>query len=400
MKSTKDNVVIFRGKVHLYYSNKGQAFRHNLKIDEKNRNTRDNVKMINTQVEKLKSIIFDYNLEHSTNPPVDYIKSKFFTTETKGSDILEIYDNFIKEIEIESKNGSEIKKQSIEPYKAIKNNLTDYIAKFEYTNLDEKFIDDFIKFLYSNNYSYSIDTARKKSVYFRKFVKYLQKKKTINFIPIYAKPKRIIKNKHVETLTKEELNFLIDERTKTTKYKTCLDMFLFQCFTSLRYSDLIQISKDKIDKKDLLIIDSKKTGAEIHIYTNKLLNDILKENDYDFNKIPYFQYRFQLKEMLKDFAENDKKLPSLNESINLKKYMANETTSKKKCRHELMGSHTGRRTFITIQVRMNTSFADIMLMTGHKSLEILQEYLDIYKREKANETENLSNKIIEYLKTK
>jgi integrase len=388
MKATNDYVKDFRNKVHLYYSHKGSAFRHNLKIDYKERNKTENSKMINAQVEKLKAIIFDYNLKNSTNPPVEYLKSKFFTTEISKNDILEIYDNFTNEI-------NNIKAQSILPYISLKQNIIDYISKYHYTNIDEKFIDDFIEFLYSKHYNYNIETLRKKAIYFKKFISFLKEKKIINFDPVYKKQEKKNVDKNVETLTKEELNFLIEQRKTETKYKKCLDMFIFQCFTSLRYSDLIQITKNKIVKNKIELI-SKKTGSKIQIYLNTLLNDILNENKYDFN-VEYHKYSNQLKEMFKDYAD---KLPSLKEQITITKQISKGTTNELKYRYECFGTHTGRRVFITIQIRLNTNFADIMAMTGHKSLEILQEYLDIYNKEKANEDETnyLSNKMLDYLK--
>ena len=399
LKVTKDYKVIFRNQVHIYYSHKGKAFRHNLKINEKEQNTRENVLMINTKVEKLKSIIYDYNLTHSTNPPIEYLKSKFFTTEINKTDVLLMFDSFLKEIQLSgTKKKKNIKPQSVAPYEALKNNITDYIVKENYTSLDEKFVEDFINFLSSKNYSYSYDTIRKKSVYFGSFIAYLKKNKIISFEPEINLVEKIVINKNVETLTKDELNYLINERTKNTEYSKVIDFFLFQCFTSLRYSDLRQISKNKISK-NLLKIVSQKTGANLSIYLNDVLKEIMINNNYDFTILPYHKYKAQLYEMFKEFAEDKNKLPSLNQEIELTIQKGNEVINETKKRFELLGTHTGRRVFITIQIRLNTSFADIMKMTGHKSLELLQEYLDIYNSEKANEKENITDKMLKYLQS-
>ena len=149
----------------------------------------------------------------------------------------------------------------------------------------------------------------------------------------------------------------------------------------------------------MLKIVSQKTGANLSIYLNDVLKEIMINNNYDFTILPYHKYKAQLYEMFKEFAEDKNKLPSLNQEIELTIQKGNEVINETKKRFELLGTHTGRRVFITIQIRLNTSFADIMKMTGHKSLELLQEYLDIYNSEKANEKENITDKMLKYLQS-
>ena len=402
LKATEDYNIDFRNKVHLYYSNQGKIFRQNLKINVSEKNKPENAQKIDTQVKHLKELIRDYNIKYLKNPPVSYIKEKILIKTLNKTDILSLYDSFLNEMKVTKKSSSEskrrIKPQSIVAYETFKGNIEDFINKNNYLSIDQKFIDDFISFLSSDYFSYSYSSLCIKILYLKVFMKYLKKKDIIKFVPEIQGVEKLVTNKNVETLTKDELNFLISERNKDTEYKTALNYFLFQCFTSVRYSDLLQISANKIQNNRITII-SKKTGSKLTIFLNDTLNTILSECDYSFNKYTYKQYRVILNKMLKSYAEDENKLPSLNKDVEFEYQNGTELIIKNKKRHQLMGSHTGRRVFITIQIILGTPFPDIMKMTGHKSLDILQEYLDIYNQEKGEIINNITDKMVTYLQS-
>jgi len=397
MKTTDNYIANIGDKVTIDYSHKGKHFRQTLKIAYKDKDLKKNALIINPKVDRLKEIINEYNKKNNTNPPIEYVKERYFTTELNKSDIIELFDNFVKDIEMSKKTNlkkkTKIKSQSIFPYKHLKNNINDYILEKKYSIVDEKFVEDFYVYVASKRYSYSLDTIRKKSIYFNAFLNYLKMKEVIKFEITPPSSDKGPKNKKVITLSDNELNYLMDERKNNSEYKVILDMFLFQCFTSLRYSDLVQISRTKVNNNKIELI-SVKTEMPIIIYTNQLLNQILIDNNYNFTQISYQTYRTSLNAMLKEFAE---KITSLKEIVYITKYIEGKPKDIPKFKYELMGTHTGRRTFITIQIRMNTSFADIMAMTGHKSLELLQEYLDIYNQENQGIENNLSEKMLNRL---
>lgn len=391
------NFKSFRGKVHFYYSNKGTILRRNLGINDTETTTTKNKLLIENIRNQFNEIIFNYKIENgNNNPPAEMVKQLLFQ-KTITNDILDHFDLYIETL----LNQREIKTQSITPYKSLRIYLQIFLEENKLTTIDQSFLDMFISFLTDEKHKLQRETLRKRIIYFKTFINYLLRNNLIKqFTPYYGKRKFKLENiKHIESLTKQELNFLIKQRKleNETKYKQVLDMFIFQCLTSLRYGDLIQVKKENI-KKDLLSFTTEKTYTPIYINLNNILTEILEENDYNLNHFSNHYYNTLLKQLfIKYSKDNKKEMPELNKQITIKTQLSNTIIETKKKRFELFTSHTGRRTFITIQIHLGTSLPEIMKLTGHKKINILNEYLDIYNTIKRGEKLNIINDMVEYI---
>ena len=254
MKESK-NIIIFRNQVHFYYSYLGKILRVNLNIDEKEMNSKENQNTIDSIINRFQKIVIDYkNNNEYQKPPIEYVRLHLFNPDkiVNKKSLISLYDNFLESIN----KDKTLKEQSKLPYNHLKNNIEDYLelCKKEKTDtsvINQILLDNFIKYITDPAQNLAIATLKKRLIYFYKFCKYISKHKLINFQPEFEKVKIGKKNKNKEgsevkqviTLTKPELKFTLDqfEKEKNQKFRKTLSMFLFQCFTSLRWSDINQI---------------------------------------------------------------------------------------------------------------------------------------------------------------
>ena len=82
-------------------------------------------------------------------------------------------------------------------------------------------------------------------------------------------------------------------------------------------------------------------------------------------------YNRELKKVLKQ-------IDVFNEEYSYRTYVGNELKEKKGFRYKFIGSHVARRTFVSNHVREGTPINQIMKMTGHSSLPMIQKYMQIF----------------------
>lgn len=409
MKESK-NIIIFRNQVHFYYSYLGKILRVNLNIDEKEINTKENQLTIENIINKFEKIVIEYKKENELQkPPIEHIKLHLFNPDkiVNKKSLISLYDNFLESIQ----KNKRVKEQSKLPYYHLKNNIENYLKLCITENSDtsvinQSLLDNFINYITDPAQNLAIATLKKRLTYFYKFCKFIGKNKLINFQPEFEKIKFDDHKKEVKqviTLTKQELKYTLDqfEKEKNPKYRKTLSMFLFQCFTSLRYSDINQIHKNnpdlKIDVKNKRMkITIIKTGVELNLKLNDFLMRILEENNFELNHFSSQQYLFNIHEIFKNYSEF---VPSLKEEITKKKKLSLGSIPITKLKYQFISSHSTRRTFISICIGLNINFIDIMNMTGHTDIKLLNEYLDIYNREKSGEKVNVSTEMLNYLKS-
>ena len=157
--------------------------------------------------------------------------------------------------------------------------------------------------------------------------------------------------------------------------------FVIECHTGLRVSDLSKLSKaDIVNKK----IGSKnvrganviqtKTGNSIFIPFNKSIENILLKNDGNFpRKISDQKFNKYIKEVCMEAKITQlvrgSKLVKL-EDAELHRKVVNMYP-----KNSLVSSHTGRRTFATLNYLNGVKPYTIMEITGHQSLTSFEKYL-------------------------
>lgn len=159
------------------------------------------------------------------------------------------------------------------------------------------------------------------------------------------KPKLKDTQKKIIFLTWEELNRLREFKIPPTKQalERVRDVFLFQCFTGLRYSDVYNLRRSDT-KGDHIEVTTVKTSDSLIIELNKHSKAILEkyqEVEFEHDKALPVITNQKMNEYLKELAE----LAGINEPVRQTYYKGNERDEVTP-KYALLGTHAGRRTFI------------------------------------------------------
>lgn len=197
--------------------------------------------------------------------------------------------------------------------------------------------------------------------------------------------------KKVIFLNKQELEQLklLNIPKEHASLENVRDVFLFCCFSGLRHSDAYNLRRNDI-KGDHIEVTTVKTADSIFIELNSITRQILdKYKDVDFpdNKaLPVISNQAMNRE-LKDLC----KLAGINENIRITTYKGNQRKDEIKEKWELVGTHTGRRTFIVNCLSLGIAPNVVMKWTGHSDYKSMKPYIDIVDTIKASEMTKLDS---------
>lgn len=159
------------------------------------------------------------------------------------------------------------------------------------------------------------------------------------------------------------------------------DLFCFCAFTGLRYSDMAALKRTDISG-DYIYITTQKTNDRLPINLNSFAKEILeKYSDQRFPKglaLPVISNQ-KMNVYLKDLCE----LCEINEPITNVCVKAGRREESTQPKHELIGTHAGRRTFICFALSSGIPPQVVMKWTGHKDYKAMRPYIDIAEKTKA-----------------
>jgi integrase len=279
--------------------------------------------------------------------------------------ILQYFSDFVnnKALELNHYNSQRV-------YNSLETNLKEFEKEYALTFESMNKLDFFYRFRdYSVKTLDHIDNTISKNVAILKsFLSYLQDNEIYSFksalfnYSVGKTPAQVV------TLTAEEIKqiYYCDKYDKFERQ--LIDVFVFLCVTSLRYSDYEEISKATIENNMLTKVN-KKTKTDITIPLNKTALEILAK--YDGN-LPHYTNGYFNRE-LKEIFKRCKLLqtPYKKTSIQNKKDVVKEGM-----KYEFVTVHKSRASFITILIGSNTPLNEIMPITGHKLVSTLNAYTD------------------------
>ena len=198
------------------------------------------------------------------------------------------------------------------------------------------------------------------------------------------KPKLKSTTKKIIFLTNDELNKLQNYKIPEAKQylERVRDVFLFQCFTGLRYSDVYNLKRSDI-KPDSIEVTTIKTADSLVIEFNDHSKSIIEkyknihfEND---KALPVISNQ-KMNDYLKELAE----LAGIDEPIRESFYKGNERIDTVSPKYALLGTHAGRRTFICNALALGIPPHVVMKWTGHSDYKAMKPYIDIADNIKAS----------------
>lgn len=188
-----------------------------------------------------------------------------------------------------------------------------------------------------------------------------------------------VRDKEVVFLTWDELMKVYNLHFPESKryLERVRDVFCFQCFTSLRYSDVAKLKREDI-AGDVVKVVTAKTGDTLKIDLNKYSRSILEKYKDDARPLPVVSNQ-RMNIWLKEVCY----LAGIDEPIRLVYYKGAERIEETHPKYELIGTHTGRRTFICNALTMGIPAATVMEWTGHSDYKAMKPYIKIADEEKA-----------------
>ncbi|MBW4777520.1 site-specific integrase [Prevotella histicola] len=271
-----------------------------------------------------------------------------------------------------------------EKFAAVKNHLMNFRDGLTFDFFDEKGLNDYVTYLRDVKEMRN-STIGKQLSFLKWFLRWAFKKglHQNNDYDSY-KPKLKSTQKKIIFLTWEELNKLREFEIPAAKQALdrVRDVFLFQCFTGLRYSDVFNLRKSDI-KDDHIEVTTVKTSDSLIIELNnhsKAILDKYKDVAFEDDKVLPVITNQKMNDYLKELAE----LAGIDKPVRQTYYRGNERIDEVTPKYALLGTHAGRRTFICNALALGIPPQVVMKWTGHSDYKAMKPYIDIADDIKAN----------------
>jgi integrase len=257
------------------------------------------------------------------------------------------------------------------------------------SQVDERFINELIEF-WLTEYNLRNSTIQVNIKWLRWFLQWCVKKGLTNeaYKSITVNLKQT--SNKVIYLDMDEIRYIVTAPIPEGKeyLLRTRDIFVFQCLTGLRFSDLFKLKVTDIHG-DTIHVNTIKTGEVIEIELNDTTRSILEKykahQEVTGKALPIPQnpvYNRFLKELAR--------LAGLVEIVTLVHYRGNERIEETFEKWQLITTHTARRSFITNGLALGIGSEVIRSWTGHQSEKSFKVYYEIVKARKRTDMNKMS----------
>lgn len=334
---------------------------------------------INSMLDKIRGkIVTSYyklmDIDGYASP--DKIKNILLGFEEKGKTIIYYFNKFNEQYR--SKVGVLVTRTTYLRYELAKKRLSEFMEKrykvkdMPYREITTVFIQDFYQFL-RVKYKSGNNNAMKTIQHLRAIFFYI--KNTGEYFPDpFANFKISFEKKERSFLTKTELIALYNKKLPSERLERVRDIFLFCSYTGLSYSDLQNLTKEKIrtniDGHLWIMATRNKTGIPYKVRLLDIPIAILKKYEY-----------LQEYEKLLPIISNQKMNEYLSEIANI-------------CGiNKRITSHTARHTFGTLCLTEGMSIESVSKLLGHTKIRTTQIYAQITDQKLSDEMDKLAKRL-------
>ena len=398
-KLISDNVPI---RIRLTYSGNRIELSTGLRVDRDKWDTKEK-KVKKNCTNKLKQSASDINAKLSgyefdlqnvfkkfeieeripTNEEVKHLFNQIYSdnkTNSKKKGFFEYLDEFILE-NGKQKNWTD---KTYSKFETVKNHLKNFNSKSTFSYFDDRGLTSYVEFLRERREMRN-STIDNQVSFLKWFLKWAYSKGYNNNLAYQTfKPKLKTTQKKIIFLTPEELKKIKEFNIPQTKkyLERVRDVFLFSCYSGIRYSDAFNLKKTDI-KDAYFEITTVKTNDSLIIELNKNTKEILEK----YKDIP-FQGNKALpvisNQRMNEYIQELGKLTEIEEPIRITYYKGNERKDEVIPKHKLLSTHAGRRTFICNALSLGIPVNVVMKWTGHSDYKSMKPYIDIADNIKVN----------------
>ena len=353
---------------------------------------------INTRLNTLKSnVLLQYRRIINDEPDTsfdkiqkeikDYVKNKHLPKQPK-TELNQYIEDFVSGIEdgsITTTNGERFKKGTIKNYKGFKEQFRLYQEhigrKLNFSDIDSVFYSSFVQ--YFNTKDYSPNTIGRHIKNLKTIVRHARENGLTNNVEVEKNNFRTIR---VETqqvyLTEEELKKIYELDLSGKGNETldeARDVFMLGVRLGQRFSDYHDITTENIKQYDngieLIEIIQKKVGIKVYIPIHWQAREILEKYNYQLPKV----YEQKLNARIKKVAEK----AEIDTPLIIEKVQGGKKIRETVPKHQLIKTHTARRTGITLMYLAGIPTIDIMKISGHKTEREFLKYIKVSSQETA-----------------
>ncbi|MFJ1474645.1 phage integrase SAM-like domain-containing protein [Capnocytophaga cynodegmi] len=299
---------------------------------------------------------------------------------TEGNDFYKVFDEFVRDCG----RQNDWTHSTYEKFAAVKNHLSNFREGLNFEFFDEKGLNDYVAYLREVK-DMRNSTIGKQLAFLKWFLRWAFKQGVHqnNAYDTY-KPKLKSTQKKIIFLTWDELTKLREFEIPANKQalERVRDVFLFQCFTGLRYSDVFNLRRSDV-KGEHIEVTTVKTSDSLIIELNnhsKAILDKYKDVVFEDDKVLPVITNQKMNDYLKELAE----LAGIDEPVRQTYYRGNERIDEVTPKYVLLGTHAGRRTFICNALALGIPPQVVMKWTGHSDYKAMRPYIDIADDIKAN----------------
>jgi integrase len=295
-------------------------------------------------------------------------------TYSKKKSVTEWYEQFNNERMF----SGVVKPKTTERHKTSVNHLKAFEVfiskKIDFNDLDERFALNLHKYLTQNKEMVN-NSALTVFKSFRVFLNWASDRglpvnpKTTKSFNKVLRSYKVKSSSDSVALTKEEVKTLYDmDLTKNKRLEKTRDIFIIQCYTSLRFSDVSKLTSENFDmKRNLIILDTVKTEDSLLLPIHDDIKPILEKYHYTIPSISNQKYNEYLKELCKQAGIND--------PVKYPEYYGKKRKDVIKLKYEMVSSHTGRRTMITNALLSGMLPEEVMKFSGHRNRQSFDSYV-------------------------
>lgn len=283
---------------------------------------------------------------------------------------------------------------SIHKYQALGEHLKKYSKNIALSDLDEYGIQGFVDSLHRENLRNT--TIANQVTYLRAFLRWCLKRGYISNNDFETYRPRL---RGSDGSLKIVIYLEWDELMQLYNYEfppnhrglaAVRDVFCFQCFSGLRYSDVAKLKKTDINFiAGYFTTITQKTVDPLKIELNKYSRAILeKYKDVTFKRnlaLPIIS-NVKMNAYLKTIGE----MVGLNAPQRVAYFKGSNRYEEVYPKWQLLTTHCGRRTFVVNALALGIPAEVVMKWTGHKDFKAMRPYVQIVDKLKASEMEKFN----------
>lgn len=269
-------------------------------------------------------------------------------------------------------------------WKYLMKDLKDYAPNLTFMTISSTFMRSYVKYLSKRMCDDKIKNYHKK---IKQFITDAKENKKYKVNPSFFdyKPQLKERIKEVNFLKEDELRRVINlDYSNQPSLDRVRDVFVFQCCTSLRFSDVSNLKRNNIRVNDegqyeIRLITQKDKG-EIWFPLSKTatrIYDKYKDNPYDDNKAFYVCSYTDFLKFLNRIGEDAQ---ITGETVTTDYKLGKEKIIIRK--RSKIGTHDARRTFIVHALNGGGTFEQISQFTSHSEVELMKPYINVTQKGK------------------